>query len=192
LSVTPRQALETADVKNVLGSLAFTPDDEITIPSSPPIGPVEGREVYLDEKGGYCFSYPTEATLETNEPSQASFTGIVANLKLERPLYNVVMAIDVQQVGEGVTLDELVNRFLDQYSDTGTVTITDYVPKIDGEPAKVVENVPGREGGRDLFALHEGKLYHLYIKPSSAEFTQANADMEYIFLVVTSSITFIP
>jgi len=111
---------------------------------------------------------------------------------LKRPLYDVVMAIDVQNVGEGTSLEELVNRFLDQNSDPGSATITDYVPQISGEPAKVVENVPGREGGRDLFTLHEGMLYHLYARPSSTEFTQANADMEYLFLVVTSSMTFIP
>lgn len=191
-SVMPRHALETPDVQNILSSLAFTPQDEITIPVAPPSGPVEGREIYFDEQAGYCFSYPSEASVDSNLPSQPTFLGKAASLKLERPLYDVAMAIDVQKVGEGISLDELVSRFLEQFSNPGSATITDYVPKISGEPAKVVENVPGRDGGRDLFALHEGKLYHLYVRPSSIEFTQANADLDYLFLVVTSSMTFIP
>ena len=191
LSVNPRQALETADVQNVLTSLAFTPQDQIAIPSTPPSGPVEGREIYLDEQAGYCFSYPSEANIDSNLPSQSTFVGKVASLKLERPLYDISMAIDVQKVSESISLQELVNRFLQQYSGSENATITDYVPKVSGEAAKVIENVPGREGGRDLFTLHDGKLLHLFIRPSSTEFTQASADLEYLFQVITSSLTFI-
>jgi TolB protein len=194
-SVSPRQALESPDVQGILESLARSPEEEIVIPSFPPSGPVEGREVYINEEAGYCFQYPTEFTLEEYRPSQPSFLGQIANLKVERPLYRVGMAVEVWRVGSQSVLEELVTNFENQFAeaiDRNPVQLVGGITfQLGGEPAEVLEGVPGPEGSRDIFALHADRLYHLIFTPSIINNPQAGSDVEFLFLVVTGSFTFL-
>ena len=58
------------------------------------------------------------------------------------------------------------------------------------ELAEVLEVVPGREGSRDVFMLHEGTLYHFMFMPSVRDFPQAKNDVEELYNAVTQSFTF--
>jgi hypothetical protein len=59
-----------------------------------------------------------------------------------------------------------------------------------GEPAEMLEVVPGREGSRDVFMLHDGTLYHFMFMPSVRDFAQAKSDVEELYNAVTQSFTF--
>ena len=59
-----------------------------------------------------------------------------------------------------------------------------------GEPAEMLEVVPGREGSRDVFVLHEGALYHFMFMPSVRDFAQAKDAVEELYSAVTQSFTF--
>jgi hypothetical protein len=191
LSVLPRQALDTPTVQGILASLALSPDETVTLPTFQPDGPVEGREAYVHAEAGYCLQYPSEYTLQEHASSQPAYVGQVANLEVERPLYRVGLAVEVSPVAAGSELDERVDAFLSRFDDQAGV-IRREPGRLGGEPAVIVEGSPGREGEREVFALHENRLYHLSFVPSSTDFEQALADLEALFWIVSGSFSYLP
>jgi hypothetical protein len=190
--VSPRQVLDSPEIQAILASLAASKAEKITLPVIPPADPVEGRAVYTNTQAGYCLAYPTEAAIDEQVSSQPTFLGKVANFKIERSLYDVGMSIDVRHVPEGVTLEEQVNAFLQQFDGQDLSGLIRTKDQLGGEPAEVIEGLPGRQGVRELFALHAGRLYHLTVKTSSLDYQQADGDKEFLYDTLKSSLTFLP
>ncbi len=191
-SVMPRQALETPTIRGILASLARSHDEGIAVPEFSPGEPVEGREIYVNEQAGYCLQYPSEFVLEKHDSSQPMFLGEIANLKIERPLYQVGLAVEVWRVGVGNELVDHVDAYLSRFDDQGVSRIHREPAQLGGEPAEIVEGISGREGSRDVFALHENKIYHISCVPSLTDFEQAIADLETLLWIVTGSFSFLP
>jgi hypothetical protein len=190
-SVLPRQALETPTVQGILASLVQSSDQEVVIPETSPEGPVEGREVYVNRQAGYCFQYPSEFTLDRHDSSQPTFLGEIASLKVERPLYQVGMTVEVWRVAAGDELADRVDAYLSRFDGQDVSGIHRQPAQLGGEPAEIVEGILGPEGSRDVFALHKSKIYHLSFVPSSTD-SQAIADLEALFWVVGGSFSFVP
>jgi len=190
--VNPRAMLDSPEVQAIITSLAVSNAEKISMPVIPPPDPVEGRSIYTNPEAGYCLEYPTEAALDEQVPSQPTYLGKVANFKVERSLYDVGMSIEVRHVPEGVPLEEHVNAFLQQFDGGDLGGLVRSTDQLSGEPAEVLEGLPGRQGVRDLFALHSGNLYHLTVKPSSLDYPQAADDKELLYDTLKSSLTFIP
>jgi hypothetical protein len=191
-SVLPRRALETPTVQGILASLARSPDEAVSIPSFQPEGPVEGREVYVHAEAGYCFQYPSEYTLQEHASSQPAFVGQVANLELERPLYEVGLSVEVLPVSAGAELEDRVDAFLNRFDEQARSAIRREPSRLGGERAEVVTGIPGHEGAQDVFVLHAAKLYHLSYISSSADHDQALADLSALSGIVAGSFSFLP
>jgi hypothetical protein len=56
----------------------------------------------------------------------------------------------------------------------------------------VVEGGPGRTKSRQIFALHEGIVYHLTFYPVDEAFPQAAPDEEELWQTVTTSFSLLP
>jgi len=199
LSVTPRDALGSSDVQGLVDSLALSDEEEIAKPSYDPSGPLEGRELYFNEEAGYCFQYPSEYALETYVPSGFPYLGDIVNLKLERPFYTSGLTVTAWRVGEQSTLDELVTNFQNGLPGDSPFELERNPPGVAGslgylvgnEPAEYLEGVPGPEGSRDIFMKHEDRLYRLSFIPSVRVNPQAEPDLESLFLVITTSFSFL-
>lgn len=197
-SVLPVGQLDHPDVQAMLDSLVLSPDQEIVRPAFDPAGPVEGRELYIDEEAGYCFQYPAEYELEAYDPSQPGYLGQVAGLTLERPLYTAGLTVDARHIAEGSALEEQVSGYVNQFSDPSVIQrnppqlVFGQGLTLGGEPAEALEGVPGPDGSRDIFALHDDKLFHLVFTPSFENNPQAANDVEQLYLVVMSSFNFLP
>jgi hypothetical protein len=198
LSVSPRNALSSPDVQGIVESLVLTADQEIAIPEADPEGTLEGREIYFDEEAGYCFQYPAEYTVEAFPPSGFPYLGDIGTLKLERPFYTLGLTSTAWRVGRQSKLEEWVTDFLGGLPDDSEVERNpmDRVGGVDftigREPAEFLERMPGADGSRDIFAKHEDRLYRLSFVPSVRINPQAESDLEALFLVVTTSFSFLP
>ncbi|MGD2077911.1 MAG: hypothetical protein PVH18_05985 [Chloroflexota bacterium] len=199
-SVTPRNALTSADVQGIIDSLVLSDGEPITVPTEDPQGALEGREIYADEAAGYCFQYPSDYTLEAYPPSGIPYAGDIVTLKLDRPFYTLGLTATALPVGEQSSLDELVSQFIQglpagadaQVERNPAMRLGGVEFKIGGEPAEFLENVPGTEGSRDIFAKNGDRLYRLSFIPSVRVNPQAESDLESLFLVVTTSYSFLP
>ena len=199
-SVSPRVALSSPDVQGIVDSLALTADQEITIPAADPEGSLDGREIYFDDEAGYCFQYPADYVMEAFPPSGIPYLGDIATLKLERPFYALGLTSTALRVGEQSGLEALVTDFLRGLPDDSASEVErNPVDKVGGvdfaigrEPAEFLERMPGADGSRDIFVKHEDRLYRLSFVPSIRINPQAESDLEALFLVVTTSFSFLP
>ncbi len=198
-SVTPRGALDSADVQGIIGSLALGQEEAIAIPTADPGEALEGREILVDEAAGYCFQYPSEYVLEAYPPSGIPYAGDIVTLKLERPFYTLGLTATALPVGQQSSLEELVSQYIQGLPDGGAQVVRNPQERvggvdfrIGGEPAEFLAGVPGDQGSRDIFVKHADRLYRLSFVPSPAVNPQAEPELESLFLVVTTSFSFLP
>ena len=74
-----------------------------------------------------------------------------------------------QDVQPGSTLTGLVDEALAEFADFTAWEIVRTPTEIGGEPAVVVEPIPGLLSGRALYFLHGGAFYRLYFWPVDIE-----------------------
>jgi hypothetical protein len=86
----------------------------------------------------------------------------------------------------------VIDDYLQPFVTASGPEITRKSFRLDREAAQVLEVVPGGKGSRDIFAIYEGRVYHLMFMPSVRDFPQAAPDVEELFRTVTSSFTFLP
>ncbi len=63
---------------------------------------------------------------------------------------------------------------------------------LDGEPAVVLDGMPGQDLQRRVYVVHQGTLYVLAFMPTRSENHAANDQMEAMYSAVTSSWTWSP
>jgi hypothetical protein len=85
-----------------------------------------------------------------------------------------------------------VDAYVGQFAKLPVPPIQRTPIQLGGEPAEVLEGVPGRGGSRDVFALHNGTLFHLMFMPSVKDFVKAKADVDELYQSVMASFSFLP
>jgi hypothetical protein len=100
------------------------------------------------------------------------------------------MALEVEVAVKDARLSEIVDRYVQQFAGMNVPAIVRTPMVLGGEPAEMIEVVPGREGPRDVFMLHEGTLYHFMFMPSVRDFPQAKNAVEELYNAVMQSFTF--
>lgn len=153
--------------------------------------PGEGQEQYVDEGGGYCFLYPSEFTLHTD------FTTFEHQVALAGPpldpnsLEPIAVGLQVDMTGPAVYVSTS-GEYAQMWRD---ITIPEMSLGIDeatigGQPAAVIDGVPGRVGGRAAFIVVDGVKYTLNMQPEVGVFPDLDEQAEMLWELVTSSIVF--
>jgi len=150
---------------------------------------IEGYERYIDPENRYCFAYPPEFSAGEFSPGQPGIFGPALDQSIE-PLA-AMLGIEADPVSTGSDLSELTDAFLSEYANLAAPPITRTSFELGGEPAELLEVVPGREGSRDVLVLHNSVLYRLLFMPSVRDFPQAESDVEALFDAVTTSFAFL-
>jgi len=146
--------------------------------------------VFVSQAERYCFSYPLRFTLKPYAPAQPFLFGPALDSNPD-PLA-AKLSVEVLQVPAGTTLAVAADMILSQYRNLPAPAIERKPSELGGVPAELLEVVPGREGSRDVLAVHANKLYRLVFMPSLRDFPQASADVEELFAAVTGSFAFLP
>ncbi|MBA3533699.1 MAG: hypothetical protein H0T73_17415 [Ardenticatenales bacterium] len=99
------------------------------------------------------------------------------------------ITIQVAGPAEGRNVEEVVAAVVAEYSDL-SITTTPFT--LGGEPALMVEGMPGRMSNRQGYVVHEDWLYTIIVMPyNDPAFTDAQAEAEAMWEIVTGSFTFI-
>jgi hypothetical protein len=146
---------------------------------------VWGYDNYVDRANGFCFAYPPLFQAQVNEAGNPVLYGPALDGSVE-PL-RASLLIEVQVAAENKTLDEIVDGYLAQFDGMNVPPIARTELELDGQPAVMLEVVPGREGSRDLLMLHNGTLFHMMFMPSTRDFPQAKTGVELIYNGVVNS-----
>lgn len=109
-----------------------------------------------DPRHGFCLLYPTTHKVDRPNPDEVVLSiGSLLNTVEPRASVRVV-------AGDGLTAeayaDQIVADFEGFEIDRTTTTVA-------GEPAVVLDNVPGQDLNRQVIFTHEDRLYHLFFSP---------------------------
>ena len=102
------------------------------------------------------------------------------------------MEIETIAIGASVeerTLDQIVDEKAGQYP---ALPITRTAITLGGGPAAVIEGLPGHTMSRQVFAIHDGLVYHVVVQPVDGAFPQAAPDVAAVWQSLLDSFTFIP
>ncbi len=181
--VYPRLALQSADVQMILASLVLSPEQEVQLPGLPPAAPVDGRQLFFDDRQGVCFSYPAGSKMVADD--------LTWNLSgPERTDGRAILTVDTERISAASTLSQIVDAYVSESS--GADTVSRQPSMLDREAAELLDWGPGREYSLEIFAIHGDQLYHLVFSPSPEDSPEAGQDMNDLFLAVATTWTFLP
>ena len=142
----------------------------------------EELQALVDTAHGYCLAYPAEYKVEKPNPDS---TLLVIGGLLDAS--NPRVEIRVEDAGAG-GLEAAVSRMVAEYSgfpfERSDVTIG-------GEPAVVMDGLPGQEITRRVLFVHDGRLYTLDFAPADPA-SDAFARMETLYEAVLDSFRLLP
>jgi hypothetical protein len=138
-----------------------------------------GQQTYVNAFDGYCFAYPSRFEMRASPTGQPGLYGPALDQNLDS--IRAMVKLEVEVAVKDAKLSEIVDRYLKQFEGMDVPTITRTPIVLGGEPAEMLEVVPGREGSPDVFMLHDGTLYHFMFMPSVRDFAQAKSDVEELY-----------
>ncbi len=156
-----------------------------TVVVAEPCQAADGLSVYTSQYDAYCFAYPQHFELEISAIGQPVVRGPALD-KSPDPL-RATLVIEAEVAVRDKGLAEIVDGYLSQFEGMAVPAITRTSLTLGGEPAELLEVVPGREGSQEVFALRDGELFHLMFMPSVRDFPAAQADVESLYEAVVKS-----
>jgi hypothetical protein len=146
--------------------------------------PTAETTLISDPVGGYCFLIPATFSTETSGEELIVYSPETTPGHRERAFVNV-------EAAEGRTLEEISQDLVAE-----AVSATpDFEPiqselTLGGVPAIQIDNLPGQDANRQVFAVHEDRLYQLTFVPVEPSRPDAMAEMEELHTLITQSIHF--
>lgn len=149
--------------------------------------PVENSTIYTNEPAGYCLLVPAAYTVQEISPEAseiAFFVGTIQNVTHAR------LFVAVEDAG-GRSLDEIVADKEAEIEKAlpGFDLMPSFGYMLDGVMAHQFDQVPGQDLSRQLFTVHDGRLYTLTFIPDDPT-ADAYAEMETLYDMVIDSFSF--
>jgi hypothetical protein len=143
----------------------------------------ETTQRLFNTDGHYCLSYPAEYKVE--KPNRNETILVIGGLlDAASPRLHIKVS-DAAGATADSTADHIVKDFEGFTLERSTTTVG-------GEPAVVLDRVPGQDINRRVIFVHEGLLYELYIAPADATLGEVYERMEALQAQVLGSFAFLP
>jgi hypothetical protein len=173
--------------QSVAASFTFLPATfEAALSGCPLSGAATTR--YLKLEDGYCLLYPASFRVGDVYPAVTSFYGQPMGVGVEPQRVGLTVLIEGNANGRPVV--DVVEDKLGELLAQG-IPLTDTEGTLGGEPAIVIEGVPGRFGTRQMYAIHNDLIFHVTVYPIDPALPQAAADVQSVWSLVTATFTFI-
>jgi hypothetical protein len=150
---------------------------------------VSDEQIFVNPFKGYCFSYPKDVTIQAYTYDRPLFMGPPLDQSVEPP--QARLWVEANPLPAGTTLDQAVSDFIAKMP-PGEPAITRQPTTLGGEPATVLENVPGQLFSRAVLAVHKDMLYQLWFNPVDSSVPNVQSDVERLYQAVTNSFAFLP
>lgn len=141
-----------------------------------------GTEQLIDAAQGVCFLYPDN--YDVSQGTDEAFGLYVSSpLNTGAPLASISY-----EPADGRSLDELTAQRLNDYAfpDTGPQAVT-----LGGEPAVMLDNLPGQDTNRRVFTIHNDTVIDLMVARTGDDYGEVGVQAEALYEMLTSSWHFI-
>lgn len=145
------------------------------------------KSPYVNAREGYCLLYPSHyGQQDSVAQNMLILTGPALDPTIPEPL-RAMVTVSVMEPADGRTVQQAVDELVAEYPD---LTIEQSESTLGGEAAILVSGLPGRFEGRDLFVVHNDRIYRLRMEPLG--FPELADDQEMSWNLITSSFMFLP
>ncbi len=144
-----------------------------------------GKLAYSNEEHGYCLLYPEAYTVVQINPD-------AIDLVIDSIMNHMDPRVSISvEEANGRTADDLVNEYLEGLN-PADFGIEQSTIELGGQEATLLDHMPGQDLNRQLFLLHDGRLYHLFFTPLDPEDSDRQARFDELYDTVTKSFVFQP
>jgi hypothetical protein len=180
-----------ATTPTAIASVGPTPAATVPPTTAPTVEPrcpepTEGTQRMENQAMGFCLVYPEDLTQVSSDP-----TGACLVPGPSMACHSAVASIDVSDAA-GRTAAQIADEMIaDAEAVIPGIAIQRSEAEIAGQPAVVVEGLPGVASSREIFVVNADRLYRLIFLLPDAE--SASADLfERLFNTIVDSFTLIP
>jgi hypothetical protein len=152
------------------------------LPSSPDLSP------YVDPGGRYCVQFPAAFRIGDVTLDRVNFYGPPLDPSIE-PVF-ASLSIAVEGPAAGRSLAQVVDEYV--MANAQGVTVMRRPVTLGGEPAELVEGLPGRTLSWQVFVVRADTVYHFSLAPVDPALPQAQPDVDAAWQAAQASFTFLP
>ncbi len=152
-----------------------------SVADCPPVTP--GTQQLIDAAQGICFLYPDD--YDVSQGTENAFGLYVQSpLNTEAPLASISF-----EAANDRSLEEVTNQRLADYAfpDTHPQSIL-----LGGQPAVMLDNLPGQDTNRRVFTIHNDTVIDLLVARIGEGYGEVGVQAEEMYEMITSSFQFIP
>jgi len=133
---------------------------------------------------GFCFLYPEQYQVFQTDDNSSITLYVRSLLNTEAPAFSVEY-----QPSDGRSLEEVASQYIADYAFPETVP---QETTLGGEPAVLIDNLPGQDTSRRVITLHNDVVYQLSVIRIGADYGEVGEEAEALFTQITTSFEFIP
>ncbi len=142
----------------------------------------EGMQQLINFEHGYCLTYPAEYKVE--KPNESETLLVIGGLlNASDPRVHIHVEPAAGRTAEAAAAQTV--------ADNAGFDIVQSEAQIAGQPAVVLDRLPGQEINRRVYFVAQDRLYSLYFSPADPA-VDAFAGMETLYMDVLSSFTLFP
>jgi hypothetical protein len=154
------------------------------IPTSRPDA-AQSQQEYTNQDFGFSLSYPQDYEAQEKFPHEIAFLAPQGTQgHRERAFLQV-------ELTAGQTTDWFANQAKEENANLGT-EITTSATSIDGQPAAILDRLPGQDLNRQVFIVYKGILYHLTFMPDDPQAGEGYQQMETLYTAMVNTLRFLP
>ena len=167
-----------------ISSLATSPSlVEIKIPQKCIL---EDWETYMDTNGRFCFSIPPGFGVGSEGQEGVYVYGPALDPSDE---FRARAYFGLEKTPLGDNLAEMTDLFLEEFENMDIPPIIRQPFELDGEPAELLEGVPGLGMARVILVYQDDFLYTIGFQPLG--FPEAQSDFDLLFETIVKSFTYL-
>lgn len=148
--------------------------------------PTDELSSFIEPNGYYCLRYPNYFRIGDQRENHVGFYGPPLDQSSE-PIA-AGLFVEIKGPANGASLQDIVDQVLPPLAND--IPITRRTLTLGGEPAELIEGLPGQTGSQQLFMLHAGLVYHFTFYPVDPNFPQVTSDLAVLWAAVTNSFQF--
>lgn len=155
--------------------------------SCQPAGPAEIS--YQNVDFGYCLLFSSTFEVDDVNPDFVLFQGSPASEGPE-PV-QALLLIAAGRAANGQSTGDTVDGLVAEVEGLPGLVITRTATTLGGEPAELVEGLPGRTGNQQLYVVHNDRVFQLLAAPLDPAFPQVQAEVEGLWEMARRSFAFL-
>ncbi|HVF25808.1 MAG TPA: hypothetical protein VNA23_07955 [Anaerolineales bacterium] len=145
--------------------------------------PTAETKLLTNSEDGYCLLYPAEYS--TTIPKYIVINPISAPGDIPGEAWLNIATADAAGRTAAQIADEAIAAVGEGFN------ITRFEAVVDGEQAVVVDGLPGQDSARNVFIVHNGRLYNIIFMPWLPNATEPTA-LENLYTIAMDTLHFLP